>query len=211
MVLFDSLLCDTCDAIKDLWVWGLISSTIDVLVVIATIILIFGYAFELPIWIALNIGVNQTLKYIINEPRPFDCGCDPGMPSGHAQLATFLLIIFITWKYKAWYKSDWPKVYLIYQIIMATALAFLVVISQPVLTFHTTSQTIVGIVVGIFMGVLYIIVHEFLIRKYCQCSYLCCCCFSKRIKKKTKEDKRIKKTELQGYDDTGRENLLLLY
>ena len=180
MVLFDILFCESCDVVQELWGWSVISSTVDVIIVMAAIVLVFGYAIELPIWIALNIGVNMALKYIINEPRPSDCGCGPGFPSGHSQMATFLLIVFFAWKYRAWYNSNWPKIYIVYQGILATVLATLVVISRPVLTFHSTPQTLVGIAVGAVMGLLYIFVHEYIIKK----------CYSK--KRRPEKKKRLK-------------------
>ena len=78
MVLFDHLFCGTCEAAQQLIGWGVISSIVDAFVVVAIVILVLGYAIEVPIWLAINIGINIALKYAIGEERPGLCGCKSG-------------------------------------------------------------------------------------------------------------------------------------
>ena len=177
MVLFDQLFCGTCEAAQQMAAWGVISSAVDALLLVAAVFLILGYALEVPIWFVVNIGINVSLKYAIGEDRPGLCGCGPGMPSSHAQLSVFFLFVFLRWEYHIWTKKKWPLFYLIYHSLMATAIAALVPISRGVLGFHSTPQILVGAAIGLILGIIYIIFHEY-------CLTDGCCCGKGRKKKK---------------------------
>lgn len=91
--------------------------------------------------LALNMTVNIVLKYSIQEPRPVDkshygLGYDYGMPSGHAQTATLLLLIL--------FSINAP---LIIRIV-STLLVIIIYIHRYIFQYHTLNQIIGGIVVG---------------------------------------------------------------
>jgi membrane-associated phospholipid phosphatase len=145
--------------------WGVISSAVDALILVAIIILVLGYAFEVPVWIAINIGINVGLKYAIGEERPGLCGCGPGMPSSHAQLSVFLFFVFLRWEYHIWTKKRWPVFYLVYHTLVAGSITALVPISRGILGYHSTPQILVGAAIGLIIGIIYIIVHEWCCRE----------------------------------------------
>lgn len=91
--------------------------------------------------LALNMTVNIVLKYSIKEPRPVDksqhgIGYDYGMPSGHSQTATLLLLII--------FSINAP----LNIRIVATLLVIIIYIHRYVFQYHTIKQIIGGIVVG---------------------------------------------------------------
>lgn len=94
------------------------------------------------IWLLLfNMMINVILKNIIQEPRPRDkskygIGYEYGMPSGHAQISTFLLLTLFSIKA--------PQ---LIQII-ATILTLLIYTHRYVFSYHSINQIIGGIIVG---------------------------------------------------------------
>lgn len=162
MVLFDTLFCGTCEALETMRAWGLISATVDAAVLVVAVLLIFGYSLDLPLWIAANISINLALKYIIGEERPGPCGCGPGMPSVHAQLAAFLLVVYIYWELRRWRNH---VCFIVWHFLLATVLVSLVFVSRGVLGYHTVIQIVVGAVIGFTLGILYVIVHQSLRRR----------------------------------------------
>ena len=174
MVLFDHLFCGTCAAVQEMAAWGVISSALDALVLVAIVILVLGYALEVPVWLAVNVGINLALKYAIGEERPGLCGCGPGMPSSHAQLSVFFFFVFMRWEYHIWTKKRWPLFYLVYHMLIAGSISALIPISRGILGYHSTPQILVGAAIGLVIGIIYIMVHE------------CClgkgCCRKKKVK-----------------------------
>ncbi len=167
MVLFDHLFCGTCAAVQDYVGWSLLSSAMDAFLIVGILLLILGYTLEVPIWLAINIGVNLGLKYLIGEERPGICGCGPGMPSSTAQLSTFFFFVFLRWEYHIWTKKRWPACYLVYHLLVAATITSLISISRGVLGYHSVPQILVGAAIGIAFGALYLVVHE---------GFCCCCC-----------------------------------
>ncbi|MCL2879368.1 MAG: phosphatase PAP2 family protein [Treponema sp.] len=68
--------------------------------------------FVLGLVILISAWLNLTLKFVLNQPRPFFAGFDPslqmvpeklgGLPSGHAQNALVMWIIIASWVRKKW-------------------------------------------------------------------------------------------------------------
>lgn len=94
------------------------------------------------IWLLLfNMMINVILKNIIQEPRPDDkskygIGYEYGMPSGHAQISTFLLLILFSIKA--------PQIIRLVAII----LTLLIYTHRYVFMYHSINQIIGGIIVG---------------------------------------------------------------
>ncbi|MDR0877806.1 MAG: phosphatase PAP2 family protein [Treponema sp.] len=73
-------------------------------------------AFRLGMALMISAWVNLTLKYLLDQPRPFFPGYDPavaliseshgGFPSGHAQNSLVLAFVLASWgKKKLWYAA----------------------------------------------------------------------------------------------------------
>lgn len=68
--------------------------------------------FRLALAVLVSAWLNITLKFLLNQPRPFFAGYDPslqmipesmgGLPSGHAQNALVFWIIIASWIKKKW-------------------------------------------------------------------------------------------------------------
>lgn len=97
------------------------------------------------LWLIIfNMLINVILKNIIRDPRPIDTshygiGYEYGMPSAHAQISTFLLLLLFT--------IDSPF------IIRILAILFSVVtyLQRYIYNFHTIEQIIGGIITGILL------------------------------------------------------------
>lgn len=100
------------------------------------------------IWVlALNIIINILLKNIIKSPRPIDkskygIGYEYGMPSGHAQLVTFLLLFILNIDTSVYIK------------IIALLLTILTYVHRYVFNYHTINQIIGGIIMGWFLWII---------------------------------------------------------
>ena len=68
---------------------------------------------RLGIAVLISVWLNLTLKFLLNQPRPFFAGYDPsvglvaerlgGFPSGHAQNSLVMWIIIASWGKKKWH------------------------------------------------------------------------------------------------------------
>ena len=102
------------------------------------------------VWILVfNLMVNIILKNIIKEPRPSDksrygIGYEYGMPSGHSQFSTFLLLMLIS--------IDAPT-YIKYTSLILTIVTYT---HRYVYKYHTPKQILGGVIVG---GVLWKLLH----------------------------------------------------
>jgi membrane-associated phospholipid phosphatase len=91
--------------------------------------------------IAMNAVINIILKNIIKDPRPVDkshhgIGYEYGMPSGHAQISTFLFLLLFSINAPTYIKCI---SFIILMIIYAHRYVF---------QYHSARQIIGGIVVG---------------------------------------------------------------
>ncbi|MDR0442828.1 MAG: phosphatase PAP2 family protein [Treponema sp.] len=69
-------------------------------------------ALRFDVAVLISIWVNITLKFLLDQPRPFFAGYDPsvgiviermgGLPSGHAQTSLVLFVIIASWIKKKW-------------------------------------------------------------------------------------------------------------
>jgi membrane-associated phospholipid phosphatase len=90
----------------------------------------------------ISVWVNLTLKYLLDQPRPFFTGYDPsvglinerlgGVPSGHAQNSMVMLFVIASWINKKW------------AYISAAALVYLISFSRVYLGVHFPSDIIAG-------------------------------------------------------------------
>jgi membrane-associated phospholipid phosphatase len=91
--------------------------------------------------ITMNAVINIILKNIIKDPRPVDksqhgIGYEYGMPSGHAQISTFLFLILFSINAPTYIKS------------IAFIILMIVYSHRYVFQYHSARQIIGGIVVG---------------------------------------------------------------
>ncbi|CAH8448480.1 unnamed protein product [Schistosoma rodhaini] len=112
----------------------------------------------------INELSNYLLKYIIKQPRPFPTihpGIkSSGMPSNHAQFMGFFcayigFFLFIRLNQQSFSRQFTTSVYLVCASITAV-----VCYSRVYLLYHTSTQVLVGIMIGGISGILwFLIVH----------------------------------------------------
>jgi membrane-associated phospholipid phosphatase len=107
----------------------------------------------------LSAAINNTLKNIFRQPRPFwidpDVQLFPaegyGTPSGHVQHMTAILFLMAFWLRRSWI---WPLVLLF---------VFLMAFSRVYLGVHFLIDTAAGFLIGLFtLGFFLILRHRFL-------------------------------------------------
>jgi dolichyldiphosphatase len=125
----------------------------------------------------INLVINHILKKILKQPRPVDCELDSyGMPSNHSQFIIFIGIIYIKHLYNdICYKNEqliitsnqklinkiqfqiYKSKLFIFIIIIGS---FLVCYSRVYLNYHTSFQVIIGTLLGLLMGFIWILFIE---------------------------------------------------
>jgi membrane-associated phospholipid phosphatase len=101
---------------------------------------------RLGIMILISIWVNLSLKYMLDQPRPFFEGYDPsvgmssektgGLPSGHAQNTLVMFFILASWVKKKW------------AYVCASALCLLIGFSRIYLGVHFPPDVLAGWILG---------------------------------------------------------------
>jgi len=96
--------------------------------------------------ILISAWINMSLKFLLNQPRPFFEGYDPslgmigermgGLPSGHAQNTLVLLFIIASWIKKKW------------AFVCAAVLCLLIGFSRIYLGVHFPTDIIAGWILG---------------------------------------------------------------
>ncbi|XP_012548513.1 dolichyldiphosphatase 1-like [Bombyx mandarina] len=116
----------------------------------------------------LNEAVNATLKHIICESRPMTRGNlynEYGMPSSHAQFIWFFSVyVFYFVLIRLHHINNNSIISALWRVIIVSGcicLAGLVSIGRVYLHYHTTSQVVVGAIVGImFATIWFALVHR---------------------------------------------------
>ncbi|KAI8813935.1 dolichyldiphosphatase 1-like protein [Cladochytrium replicatum] len=107
----------------------------------------------------LNEAFNAVLKAVIREPRPTDyLGHGYGMPSSHSQFMAFFAvygILYICLRTSA----DSPVWKLLYSIALSIV-ALCVGYSRIHLHYHTASQVVVGLSVGVFFALFWFLLAD---------------------------------------------------
>ena len=96
--------------------------------------------------ILISIWVNLSLKYLLDQPRPFFVGYDPsvgmssektgGLPSGHAQNTLVIFFMIASWLKKRW------------ATVCASALCLLIGFSRIYLGVHFPTDVLAGWIIG---------------------------------------------------------------
>lgn len=135
------------------------------------------------IGLALSEVLNQTLKRIIQLPRPATCHaletCDShGMPSSHSQYMCFFAIYCSLSVVKRFKIFDSFSYY--FSLFLPWPLAFVTMWSRIYLGYHSFPQVVAGSCVGLTMGTWWWwVVHSFLAPRFAVwsetriCQYLC--------------------------------------
>ncbi|XP_076934405.1 lipid phosphate phosphatase epsilon 2, chloroplastic-like, partial [Bidens hawaiensis] len=131
----------------------------------------------------LNTLLSFTLKHILNQERPVSEVCSgPGMPSTHAQSISFAVIFFnllsnqsyfywmagTRWIFGHAYCSYYHDccifshacIIITNIILMMLCCSFMQSWLRVLLGYHTTSQVVVGVVVGSIFSVLWFCSHD---------------------------------------------------
>ena len=113
----------------------------------------FIYYIIIFVWQIFNYKINGILKQFIKQPRPAnmkfinssdkEAGKQYGMPSGHAQL-TSSLMIFLILEFNNIYISTFSVIQL-----------FITLIQRYTYKMHSISQLIVGTLIGSLIGYLF--------------------------------------------------------
>ena len=101
---------------------------------------------HLYITVLISLWINLSLKFLLDQPRPFFEGYDPsvgiisasfnGLPSGHAQIALVMYFIIASWLKKKW------------AYVCAALLCFLVGFSRVYLGVHFPTDVAAGWLLG---------------------------------------------------------------
>lgn len=115
----------------------------------------------------LNEVLNKVLKYTIREPRPVSrmfTYTEFGMPSNHSQFVSFFssyVLLFVLIRLPPFNQNSFLERFWRLLIIGGTWLgSFLVCYSRVYLQYHTWSQVIAGIGVGLFTGSLWFAITQ---------------------------------------------------
>jgi membrane-associated phospholipid phosphatase len=118
------------------------------------------HAFNVTMFLLLNIYLITLLKEFYLDPRPFwteprihslslYCPGEFGNPSGHSWFATvFTFLLFL--KY-------FPKIRKTYALVTVSLIIFLVALSRMYLGAHSLNQVVMGVCLGMVMNVFYYI------------------------------------------------------
>ncbi|CAH8446686.1 unnamed protein product [Schistosoma bovis] len=115
----------------------------------------------------INELSNYFLKYIIKQPRPFPTihlGIkSSGMPSNHAQFMGFFCVyigffLFIRLNQRSFSRQLTTFVYLVCASVTA-----LVCYSRVYLLYHTSTQVLVGIIIGGIFGMIWFLIVQYAI------------------------------------------------
>jgi undecaprenyl-diphosphatase len=101
---------------------------------------------HLYITVLISLWINLSLKFLLDQPRPFFEGYDPsvgiisasfnGLPSGHAQIALVMYFIIASWLKKKW------------AYVCAALLCFLIGFSRIYLGVHFPTDVAAGWLLG---------------------------------------------------------------
>nr|AGS52275.1 membrane-associated phospholipid phosphatase [uncultured bacterium contig00059] len=107
---------------------------------------------HISVMVLLSVWINITLKFLLDQPRPFFEGYDPslgmvdehmgGLPSGHAQNTLVLLFIIASWIREKYFK------YAAVIYMCAALLCFLIGFSRIYLGVHFPTDVIAGWILG---------------------------------------------------------------
>ena len=118
------------------------------------------HAFNVTMYLLLNIYLITLLKGFYVDPRPFwtdhninslslYCPGEFGNPSGHSWFATiFIFLLFLRY---------FPKMGKVYALGGSSLLIFLVAFSRMYLGAHSLNQVVLGVCLGMLINVLYFI------------------------------------------------------
>jgi membrane-associated phospholipid phosphatase len=113
---------------------------------------------HLGIMMLISIWINLSLKWALDQPRPFFAGYDPsvgmiseklgGFPSGHAQNTLVALTIICSWLTRKW------------AYIAAAFVCLLVGLSRVYLGVHFPTDVVGGWLIGGIILVVYFLAHK---------------------------------------------------
>ncbi|XP_071694048.1 lipid phosphate phosphatase epsilon 1, chloroplastic-like [Rutidosis leptorrhynchoides] len=129
----------------------------------------------LALWAAtgavLNVLLSVTLKQVLKQERPVSdvnsrdglssSHAQYGMPSSHAQSIFFMVVFFIQWVVKSQGLNGGTAILNMFVLALGSYFSWL----RSFLRYHTTSQVIVGAVVGSIFSVLWLWTWEAIVHK----------------------------------------------